>query len=198
MGIGCAAHIMHNAIQTDADCLPVDVESVIMEMYHYSYIYNVRAQSFKKFCEFAPVGYQRLRGYAKTRRLSLMPAVERILNLFSALKYFFVREKVSNCNFEVCRKSSRRNMTPFKHNICNVFNSTVLRIGAQVVTTMEVTSTLFDLISKCEEISAKSFLLNGIYIKQFATDEEISAWNSRKSSVHILPFQESRFTSRAN
>jgi hypothetical protein len=33
IGIGCAAHILHNAMQTAADLLPIDVESIVVKMY---------------------------------------------------------------------------------------------------------------------------------------------------------------------
>ena len=36
--VGCAAHIVHNALQTSADMLPVDVESIINKVFqHFHY-----------------------------------------------------------------------------------------------------------------------------------------------------------------
>ncbi|KAK8770505.1 hypothetical protein V5799_013028 [Amblyomma americanum] len=67
VGIGCAAHIAHNTVQTAADCLPLDIEAVIVKIYSYFYIYTVIMESFKKFCDFASAEYQRLLGYSKTR-----------------------------------------------------------------------------------------------------------------------------------
>jgi len=32
IGVGCAAHIIHNAIQTAADCLPIDIECIIVKI----------------------------------------------------------------------------------------------------------------------------------------------------------------------
>jgi hypothetical protein len=40
-GIGCAAHILHNALQTSADILPVDVEAIVNKLFQYFYIYTV-------------------------------------------------------------------------------------------------------------------------------------------------------------
>lgn len=39
IGVGCAAHILHNTIQTASDLLPVDVENIIAKIYSYFYIY---------------------------------------------------------------------------------------------------------------------------------------------------------------
>ncbi|XP_065306611.1 uncharacterized protein [Dermacentor albipictus] len=65
LGIGCAASIVHNTVQTAADCLPLDIEAVIVKIYSCFYIYMVRVECFKEFCDFASVEYQQLLGYSK-------------------------------------------------------------------------------------------------------------------------------------
>lgn len=55
IGVGCAAHTVHNTIQTAADCLPHDIEAVVFKIYSYFDIYTVRMESFKEFCNFAKV-----------------------------------------------------------------------------------------------------------------------------------------------
>jgi hypothetical protein len=40
-GIGCAAHIMHNALRTSADILPVDIEAIVKKIFQYFHIYIV-------------------------------------------------------------------------------------------------------------------------------------------------------------
>jgi len=32
-GIGCAAHVLHNAIQSSADILPIDLESIVIKIF---------------------------------------------------------------------------------------------------------------------------------------------------------------------
>lgn len=39
LGVGCAAHIIHNSIHTAANLLPIDIESIIAKIYSYFYIY---------------------------------------------------------------------------------------------------------------------------------------------------------------
>lgn len=51
VGVGCAAHITHNAIQTAADLLPVDVGHIVTKIYSYFYIYTVRVENLEDFCE---------------------------------------------------------------------------------------------------------------------------------------------------
>jgi hypothetical protein len=90
LGLGCSAHILHNAMQTGADCLPFDVEQIVCKMYQHFSIYTVRVEKLKEFCEFADVEYKKLLGYSKTKWLALMPAVERILLIFEGLKSYFL------------------------------------------------------------------------------------------------------------
>ena len=173
LGIGCAAHIVHNAIQTAGDCLPIDVEAVIMKIYYYFYIYTVRVESFKEFCEFACVEYQRILGYGKTRWLSLMPAVERVLKLFPALKsYFLSEEKCPTLIRNFFENNSAELWLYFVHNIAAVFHATILRIEAQNVTALEASSALDDLIHKCTERSSKNFLPNEVRMRITQLEEE--------------------------
>lgn len=59
------------------------------------YIYTARVEELKDFCMFVEIEYKDILGYSETRWLSLMPSVERILKLFSALKsYFLSQDKV--------------------------------------------------------------------------------------------------------
>lgn len=91
LGIGCTAHIAHNALKNACDVLPIDVEHIIVKIYSHFYIYTVRTEALKAFCDEADVEYTRLLGYAKTRFLALGPAAKRILELFDPLKLYFVQ-----------------------------------------------------------------------------------------------------------
>ncbi|KAK8785204.1 hypothetical protein V5799_008430 [Amblyomma americanum] len=59
LGIGCAAHIVHNTVQTAADCLPLDIEAVIVKIYSYFYIYTVwnRSKSFVILHQWSTSGF---------------------------------------------------------------------------------------------------------------------------------------------
>ncbi|KAE9524960.1 hypothetical protein AGLY_015010 [Aphis glycines] len=74
LGIGCAAHTLHNTVQTARGALSIDVE------------YTVRVTALKEFCEFANIEYKRVLSHGNTRFLTLLSAIERILFLFDALR----------------------------------------------------------------------------------------------------------------
>jgi hypothetical protein len=69
-GIGCAAHISHNALQTSADILPVDTEAIVNKIFQYFHIYTVRVEELKEFCDFFDTEYKQVLGSVKTRCLS--------------------------------------------------------------------------------------------------------------------------------
>lgn len=89
VGVGCSAHVINNAIHHGCDLLPVDAETIVLKIYNYFSIYTVRTESLKEFCETADVEYKQLLYHSKTRWLSLFPAIERLLKLFTPLKDYF-------------------------------------------------------------------------------------------------------------
>lgn len=90
IGVGCGAHIIHNSIKCSADSLPVDFEVIIVKIYSFFYIYTVRVETLKEFCEQSETEYKQMLGYSKTRWLALMPAVERVLKMYQPLKNYFL------------------------------------------------------------------------------------------------------------
>jgi hypothetical protein len=44
IGIGCPAHVMHNAVQTAAGCLPIDIQLINNKIYQHFHIYCVRVE----------------------------------------------------------------------------------------------------------------------------------------------------------
>ncbi|CAI6349856.1 unnamed protein product [Macrosiphum euphorbiae] len=71
-GVGCAAHILHNSMQSRADVLPVDVEIIVNNIFQFFHIYTVRVEHLKEFYEYANVDYKNILGSVKTRLLFLI------------------------------------------------------------------------------------------------------------------------------
>ena len=68
----------------------VDIEVVVVKIYSFFYIYTVRVETLKDFFVGADIEYQKLLEYSKTRWFALMPAVERVLKIYEALKSYFL------------------------------------------------------------------------------------------------------------
>uniref|UniRef100_A0A8C6UAT9 HAT C-terminal dimerisation domain-containing protein n=1 Tax=Neogobius melanostomus TaxID=47308 RepID=A0A8C6UAT9_9GOBI len=71
IGVGCAAHIVHNAVQSAADTLPCDIENFVVKVFGYFHIYTVRTEELKDFCNFVEIEHATLLGTSRTRWLSL-------------------------------------------------------------------------------------------------------------------------------
>lgn len=90
IGIGCNVHILHNSAKQGIDLLPFDVESIVMKIFNHFACYTVRTETLKDFCNFVEIEYKELLRHTPTRWLSLYPAVNRILQVFPALKSYFL------------------------------------------------------------------------------------------------------------
>lgn len=90
LGIGCSAHITHNTLKHACDCLPIDVECIVVKIYKYFHIHTVRVEALKSMCEVNEIEYSQLLGYANTRFLALGKAIRSILKLFEPLKSYFL------------------------------------------------------------------------------------------------------------
>jgi hypothetical protein len=86
--IGCAAHILHNALRTSADILPVGVKAIVNKIFQYLHIYTVRVEELKEFCNFVDTEYKQVLGSVETRWLSLQPAITRDNDMFPELKSY--------------------------------------------------------------------------------------------------------------
>lgn len=97
IGVGCAAHVAHNAVKYSSSRLPMKIENVVVKIYKHFHINTVRVEALKSLCEaFEEIEYIQLLGYAQTRFLALGPAISRILTLFVPLKEYF--SKLTNCS----------------------------------------------------------------------------------------------------
>lgn len=90
IGIGCGAHITHNTLKSGCDCLPIDIETVVVKIYTYFKTHTVRVEALKRICEEMEFDYNQLLGYSSTRFLALGPACGAISKLFEPLKEYFM------------------------------------------------------------------------------------------------------------
>lgn len=83
VGIGCAAHIIHNAFDSACDQLPIDVEPLVVNVYKHFHIHTLRAETLKELCAEAGMQYEKLTNHSGTRFLTLLPAVTKVNSLNS-------------------------------------------------------------------------------------------------------------------
>jgi hypothetical protein len=57
IGIGCFAHVVHNAASTSADFLSIDIEQFVFKLYGYFHGHTIRVEALKEFCGFVEVNF---------------------------------------------------------------------------------------------------------------------------------------------
>lgn len=73
--------------------LPIDVEIKANKNFQFFHINTIRVEHLKEFCEYANVEYKNILGSVKTRWLSLLPAITRIIDIYRGLKLDFEKQK---------------------------------------------------------------------------------------------------------
>ncbi|KAG0727846.1 hypothetical protein GWK47_033760 [Chionoecetes opilio] len=95
IGLGCPAHIIHNTARTALDMVPFDVEYLLTKIFGYFHIFTVHVERLKTFCDFVGQEYYNILGHCNVRWLSMLPALERVLQMYAPLKSFFLSEEKS-------------------------------------------------------------------------------------------------------
>jgi hypothetical protein len=165
IGIGCAAHIVHNAAQSAADSLPIDVETIVLKVCNHFKIYTVRTELLKEFCEFNDIEYKRLLSTSNTRWLSLAAALERFLKVFEGLKSFFLSETAPPriiLNFFQNPKAELYLL--FLQAQLHLFTTKILQLERETISANDVAGILFNLIESIRSRKEASFI--GIQTKQ--------------------------------
>lgn len=64
------AYILNNCIQNATDILPINIEVIVIKIYIHFYIYTVRVDNLKTFCNNIEIEYKKMLSFSKTRFLS--------------------------------------------------------------------------------------------------------------------------------
>lgn len=162
IGIGCGAHILHNTIQHDVDVLPIEIEALVVKIYKYFHIYTVRVSQLKEFCDFAEIEYKKLLQHGNTRFLSLLPAIERILQMYEGLKAYFSSMEMCPILIKNFFEDERSEMYMwFVHGQLSLFNKTVLSMEKDKSSATDVASALSNLKTMLEERRDNNFVPMG-------------------------------------
>lgn len=82
-----AALILHNTIQSSADVLPVNMETIVNKLFQFFHIYTVWNEHLKEFCDY--VDYKNIFESVKTYWLPSTPKIIRNIDNYPGLKSYF-------------------------------------------------------------------------------------------------------------
>lgn len=158
-GIGCSAHILHNTLSSAADVLSIDVESVVLKIFKYFCIYTVRTERLKEFCENAKITFNTILSHTRIRWLSLLPAIERILQLWKPLKEFFEVEKgAPKLITDFFSNPLAEIYFTFVHSQAFVIEKQIKKIEKRNITVMEVQLIVNDTLRDLKERFKNNFI----------------------------------------
>lgn len=89
LGLGCGAHITHNAIDAGCEMLDTNFEALVVNIHKHFRIHTTRNETLKEHCVLFDKVYQGMKSHSGTRFLSLNPAIQRILSMFEPLRSYF-------------------------------------------------------------------------------------------------------------
>uniref|UniRef100_A0A2S2N9H4 HAT C-terminal dimerisation domain-containing protein n=1 Tax=Schizaphis graminum TaxID=13262 RepID=A0A2S2N9H4_SCHGA len=159
IGIGCAAHILNNSIQTAADTLPIDIQAVLGKIFQHFYIYTVRVHALKEFCDFVNVEYKSVLGHSKTRWLSLYPALTRLIEMFEGLKSYFLSIEKCPAMLKIFFENPLSLLlTIFLQTQCELFFNTIKSVETANLSIVEVKSHIDTLLLKIKSRNINNFM----------------------------------------
>uniref|UniRef100_H3ALZ6 DUF4371 domain-containing protein n=1 Tax=Latimeria chalumnae TaxID=7897 RepID=H3ALZ6_LATCH len=148
----CLAHVVHNACRKASNRLPTDIENLALKAYSHFY----QSAKLESFCNFVEVEFRDLLRHVPTRRLSLLPAIQRLLEEWPAIQSLgeedcpkFIWDMISiNANVE-------DNTAPldgvvvllFCHNVPQCFQETILLLESDILTSIELHGVMNNLVS---------------------------------------------------
>lgn len=78
--------------------LDVDVKSIVIKIYNEFSSSALKTNKLKKCFEFAQIEFKELLRHVPTRWLSFMPAIDRLVYSWPAVKYYFLTKGADNCH----------------------------------------------------------------------------------------------------
>jgi hypothetical protein len=151
VAVGCPAHICHNAAKAAGETLSIDAESIIAKLFSYFQQSTNRHERLREFCEFVDTDYASLPTHTRTRWLTLLRIIERIIELWPALKsQFLTTDGVSRILRDFFTSEASQCVFLFLQSALSVFQKTILILEQEHLSLPEMLDAMQDLRSKLQ------------------------------------------------
>ncbi|XP_054834912.1 uncharacterized protein LOC129329386 [Eublepharis macularius] len=162
--VGCMGHVIHNCLKKGMRALSFDVETFILKVYSEFSSSTKKIDSLMSFYEFVETEYKDVLQHVPTRWLSLLPAVDRVLESWSVLRTYFLAAGEEECIKIVWEAFSTEEHASlalcyvhFVHNLMRIFSESVKKLECDHVTCTELHSVLESLHSKLKRRKEDKF-----------------------------------------
>lgn len=159
--VGCNLHILHNTAKHATNILKIDIETVVIKIYNEFSSSTKKTAQLKEFFEWTETEWCELLRHVPTRWLTLIPAIERLLGSFEAIKaYFMSQNNLSGVLRSFFEDELGKAYLGFTMNACNVFEPALRKLqGGNEVLIVEVSIIYFVLSLILKHISPNRFIL---------------------------------------
>lgn len=159
IGIGCLAHMLHNAINfACTHTLPHDMEAVIVKIYKQFYIYTSRTSDLKRFCEEKDLAFKKLKSYGKTRFIGMKNCLQAIIDIFDALKMYFEENQPPILLKNFFNDPLCRFLLLFLRDACEIFELTIIKIEGDKISGIQAVESVHKLKKLLERNLNSEFL----------------------------------------
>ncbi|XP_077187047.1 uncharacterized protein LOC143834264 [Paroedura picta] len=186
--VGCMGHVIHNCLRKAMRALSFDVETFVLKVYSEFSSSTKKIDSLMSFYEFVETEYKDVLQHVTTRWLSLLPAVDRVLESWSVLRAYFLSLGEDECLkilWEAFSADEHASLplcyVHFVHNLMRIFSEAVKKLECDHVTCTELHSVLENLHAKLKRRKEDKF-----YGK-----------SSQVILSNICPFENRKFTEEA-
>ena len=161
----CNCHVLNNCVKYALKAFTFDVESFVIKTYNSFASSAKKSEVLRDFCNFLDMEYKELLRHVPTRWLSLLPAIDRLLLCWPALKSYFILQGEDNVADIIwtgfsCEESL--NILPhcilnFVHNVLNIFEEAIGRLESNATTASEVHGIMVNVKEKLQQRWADKF-----------------------------------------
>lgn len=160
----CNCHVINNCLKKALNVLSIDVETIIIRIFNEFSSSALTTQKLKECFEFANIEYKNLLRHVPTRWLSLLPAIDRLVYSWPAVKRYFLKKGKQNCrkvlwDFVAYEVSDDEILNEeeeclveglpeaylyFVHNVLHEFHLSILALESDSCTILEI----YDILNK--------------------------------------------------
>lgn len=164
----CKCHILNNCVKYGLKATSFDVESFVIKVYNSFSSSAKKATELKEFFEFVQIDYVELLRHVPTCWLSLLPAIDRLLLCWSALKSYFtstgeddVASLIWNGFSCDCESVLPQCSLYFIQNVTAIFHEAVKVFESNATTATELHTVMEDVRTKLQQRQIDKFYGSG-------------------------------------
>lgn len=181
VGANCCAHISHNVCKHGSEKLKIDIETLVIKIYNHFSSSSKKREELRDFFEFVQLEWQELLRHIPVRWLSLLPAVERLLKVWPAVKSYFVSlgedcpQFIANklcCDDPMNSFDEVELYLHFFHNVMPIFQQTMCSLENSATSIAEVYDIMQSLRYKLQQRKCDNFFGFAVHQAMNKIDKE--------------------------